>query len=69
MKDGSVLEWLTDYMEKHAVSIAQTARETGIPDEKLRAGTKEKLTAEEFLELCVYLKVRPEEIREELKQC
>ena len=56
-------------MEKHAISITQTAQETGIPDEKLRAGAKEKLTAEEFLELCAYLKVRPEEIREELKQC
>lgn len=69
MKNGSVLGWLTDYMEKHAISITRTAQETGIPDEKLRAGAKEKLTAEEFLELCAYLKVRPEEIREELKQC
>ena len=38
-----------------------------LPEKKLTGEMDEELSAEEFLDLCSYLNIKPERIREEIK--
>ena len=54
---------ITAYLNENQISAEQTARDTAVPLEKLNGTSKENLTATEFLDLCCYLNIRPEEMR------
>lgn len=58
----TITEKLAIYMADNHLSIAQVAQDTTISEAKLKVGTKESLNATEFLELCSYLSVKPEEL-------
>ncbi|MGN0483088.1 MAG: hypothetical protein ACI4HI_06020 [Lachnospiraceae bacterium] len=51
------------YIKENQISIEQTARDTAVPREKLDGTSAENLSASEFLDLCDYLGIRPEEMR------
>lgn len=57
-------EAVAKYISDNNLSILQIVKDTQIQEEKLRIGTKEKLSAQEFLELCDYLNITPEELME-----
>ena len=51
------------YLKENQISAEQTAQDTGVSLEKLNATGQENLTAAEFLEVCWYLNIKPEEMR------
>ena len=59
--------WLADYMSEHGISIEMVERELKIPRIKLEVGTMEQLWADEFLRLCAYLNIRPEDILKDME--
>ena len=59
----SVTEKMVEYIVKNEISAEQAAKDTQVPVCKLRSGCKEPLLASEFLQLCQYFGVRPEEFK------
>lgn len=55
-------KYLLDYMTSRSISVEQVESDTGINMKGLSDGKKD-LMADEFLQLCVYLGVRPEDIQ------
>lgn len=62
MKQTRVTEYLIEYLKDCHISPETVSAATGIDAYKLKDGCLRPLTAEEFLELCVYLKIRPEDV-------
>lgn len=62
MEESRVTEYILQYMKEHHILSSTLSRETGISEEKLVPEYKEALLADEFLRLCVYLELSPEEI-------
>lgn len=58
--------YVIERIQERGLSIQEISEKLNIPIEKLIPGTKEKLSAKEFLELCAYLHIRPEEVAKEL---
>ena len=67
MTISKVTDYIISYISDHQISGEQIAKDTGVPIEKLRTGYTEPLLAEEFLELCLYLKLKPEDITRQIK--
>lgn len=51
------------YIRENNISIEQTAKNTQISASKLRGETRDRLMANEFLRLCQYLNVKPEDFK------
>ena len=68
MEKSSVTEFFLDYFEKNKIKIEWISEKTGIPKEKLGKDYKDALTAEEFLQLCFFLSIQPEEIANAIKK-
>lgn len=62
MKKDSITKKIATYINENQISMKQTALDLRIPEEKLRYGNEESLTAEEFLRVCQYLGIRPESL-------
>lgn len=62
MGTSKVTDYMIDYMEKKHISAERLAKELDISTEKLDKEYEEPLLADEFLALCVWLRIRPEEI-------
>lgn len=58
---GDVTKEIAKYILEKQLSITEIEEKLRIPKRKLVVDTKEKLTAEEFLLLCAYLKIHPED--------
>lgn len=56
-----VTKGIAEYIFEHHISTLQITRDTQIPEHKLKRDTNEKLTAAEFLMLCAYLNIKPED--------
>jgi len=56
-----VTKEIAKYILENQLSITDIEKKLRIPMRKLTVDTEEKLTAEEFLLLCAYLKIRPED--------
>lgn len=54
--------WLAKYIAQHHISIEEIEQKLHISREKLMVDTKQSLYATEFLELCNYLQIEPEDI-------
>ena len=65
---SEVTEYMIKYLHENSLSSRTVSEQTGVPKEKLQQGYKEPLLADEFLRLCVYLKISPEKIASELKR-
>lgn len=55
-------KWLADQMEQNRISRELVANLLEIPVNKLCVGTGESLDADDFLRICAYLHIRPENI-------
>ena len=66
MGKSAVTDYFLEYFEKNRININEISEKTGIKKHKLSKEYKTPLTAEEFLRLCVFLQISPEEIREKL---
>lgn len=53
---------LAEYIQKKGISTNMIAMETGIAEKKMQTNATYSLSAAEFLALCAYLNVRPEDI-------
>lgn len=56
-----VTKEIAKYISKKQLSITDIEEKLRIPRRKLTVDTNDKLTAQEFLALCLYLEIRPEE--------
>lgn len=65
MEKKSVTIQLAEYLKKNKISAKQVAEHTGISEDKLLTDTTKTLNATEFLELCAYLNIKPEELNRE----
>ena len=63
MRSKNVNEWIANYIKDQGFSVEELSFHLKLPESKLRGGTENDLSAEEFLNLCSYLKVTPEQIR------
>lgn len=66
MGKSRVTDYLLQYMEQHQISAAWAAGAAGIDIKKLKKGYRKPLLSDEFLELCVVLRIRPEDVMEAL---
>lgn len=62
MGKSKVTDYMIDYMKKNRISTSEMAAEVGILEGKMQEGYAEPLLADEFLALCVRLRLRPEEV-------
>ena len=62
MEKSRVTEYIIHYLCINRISTAQISEITGIPEAKLKAGYTEPLLADEFLQLCVLLDLKPETV-------
>ena len=52
-----------EYIAQHDISVAQMSSDLGIEESRLRPGDGGKFSAAEFLDICVYLHIRPEQFK------
>lgn len=58
----SVSKRVAEYIKSNKLSVRQISQDTGVSEDKL-LNKSEPLNATEFLEICSYLNVRPEDMR------
>ena len=68
MEKSAVTEFFLKYFEKNRINIEKISEKTGIEKEKLSENYTQPLTSEEFLELCFFLGIKPEVVREFVKK-
>ena len=61
--EKTVTEKMKEYLKTEKIQIPQLAKNLGISQEKLMDNNTEPLDAAEFLELCNYLGLKPEQFR------
>lgn len=66
MQSKNVAEWIANYIKDQGFSVEELSFHLQLPESKLRGETEDSLSAEEFLDLCSYLKIMPEQIRNEI---
>ncbi|MCI9135987.1 MAG: hypothetical protein HFH48_00235 [Lachnospiraceae bacterium] len=57
-----VKKWLADQMKQNQISAEILADVLEIPIENIRVGTGQFLDADDFLRICAYLHIKPENI-------
>lgn len=63
MEMGDVTARVREYIARNDIPVAQMSSDLGIEERRLRPGEGDKFSAAEFLDICVYLHVRPEQFR------
>lgn len=61
-------DWIANYIKEQGFSAKDISFRLKLPEDKLRGGGSAELSAEEFLDICSYLHVAPERIREEINK-
>lgn len=61
-KVTNVSKKIAEYIEENELSVRKIADDTGVSEEKLLNKSR-PLNATEFLEICSYLNLRPEDMR------
>lgn len=62
MEESKAMEYLIDYMKRNHISVKMLADELGRTNKDGGETEPEPLLADEFLELCLWLHLRPEEV-------
>ncbi len=68
MKKSAVTEFFLEYFEKNRICREWISECTGIRIEKISENYGQPLNATEFLELCMFLGIKPETVQEYVKQ-
>ena len=66
MGKSAVTDYFLKYFEENRIDLKEISEKTGIRKQKLSKDYKVPLTAEEFLKLCIVLKIQPEEIQKSI---
>lgn len=61
-KENSVSGKITRYIKNNNISVMQIVNDTGISKEKIE-NEEMSFNATEFLEICSYLNIRPEDMK------
>lgn len=64
---SSVTKKIAEYISGQNFSVDEISKELDIEVQKLQVGTEEALEADEFLSLCFYLKIKPEQFYAEIE--
>lgn len=67
MIKSAVTEFFLEYFEKNRIDTDKISENTGIEKSKLSANYRQPMSSEEFLELCVFLGIKPEQVQEAIK--
>ena len=51
------------YIHDNKIDVGRISKDTNISISKLKGESKEHLMADEFLELCKYLNIKPEDLK------
>lgn len=68
MKKSKVTEYMTEYLRQNEIAVEDVAEQTGINPDKLKRDYKEPLDAVDFLTLCSFLKIKPEQVAQAIKK-
>lgn len=68
MEKSAVTDYFIKYFEKNRIDIEEISEKTGISKSKFSKNARTRLTADEFLRLCVLLGIKPEMIWSAIKQ-
>lgn len=68
MEKSAVTEFFLKYFEKNGIDRKEISEKTGIEKETLSENYRRPLTSQEFLELCFFLGIKPEEVRDAIKK-
>ncbi|MBR3769302.1 MAG: hypothetical protein IKL06_02100 [Lachnospiraceae bacterium] len=68
MEKSAVTEFFLEYFEKNRINTGEISEKIGIKKEKISENYGMPLSAEEFLKLCALLDIKPEEVREAIKE-
>ena len=68
VQSRNTAEWIANYIKEQGFSAKDISFRLKLPEAKLRGGRSAELSAEEFLDICSYLNVAPERIREEISK-
>lgn len=63
MEKSAVTDYVIQYIQDNKISTDYISEIMGISAAKLQADYTEPLSAEEFLELCVFLHLSPEKVQ------
>lgn len=63
MGKSKVTDYMIRYIEENQMDAKSLAAHAGIDAGKLQENYEEPLDAEEFLSLCAYLGIRPEQVQ------
>lgn len=67
MGKSKATDYMVEFLENRGIPAEWASEVTGVPVEKLKRDYVEPLMADEFLELCAILQVRPEEVIDTIK--
>lgn len=68
MNESKAMEYLIEYMKRNHISAKMLADELGRSGEDDEEAGTEPLYADEFLELCLWLHLRPEEVMAAIRE-
>ena len=68
MEKSAVTEFFLEYFEKNRISKMWISENTGIKISKISENYRQPLTGAEFLELCLFLNIKPEDVLEWIKK-
>ncbi|MBR5127646.1 MAG: hypothetical protein IKU69_04370 [Roseburia sp.] len=68
MEKSAVTEFFLEYFEKHRINIGEISEKLGIEKERFSENYRKSLSADEFLRLCAWLNIKPEEVRDAIKR-
>lgn len=63
MNRQTVTQRLVYYIRDNHIPVERIQADLGIPEDKLQYREGEELTASEFLSLCQYLNIHPEQLK------
>lgn len=68
VRGRNTAEWIANYIKEQGFSVKEISFRLKLPEDKLQGDGSAELSAEEFLDICSYLHVAPERIREEIRK-
>ena len=68
MEKSAVTEFFLAYFEKNRIDRGYISEKTGIEIEKISDNYRQPLTASEFLGLCLFLGITPEQVRAAIRE-
>jgi len=59
--------YIADILQKREISAEEISKKLDVPVNAIIPGTREKLDSDDFLKICAYLNIRPEDIMKDME--